>query len=183
MLQMGRKHKYSKTKGIIFDRLLGKERKSISSPNMNFDYVIEIKESVVDCLRNYCQVEGNEIGGILTGSIISEKRIRISNVSMPCSIKRFANRYKFVRDAAKANEFIKRDFEQSVHTRVYVGEWHTHPEENPSPSSVDIDSIVDIYNRSDIVINGVFLIIVGLKSNYYGFCNGILMKKVNITIV
>lgn len=88
-----------------------------------------------------------------------------------------------MRDAFKANEFIKEDFEKSDHTRIYIGEWHTHPENNPRPSSVDIDSIIEIYNKSEIVTDGVILIIVGTKSNYYGFYDGKSMKETSITIV
>jgi hypothetical protein bacD2_22117 len=145
--------------------------------------MVEIKESVIAQLKTFCQVYGNEVGGVLTGSIISDNIYRISNVSDPCAVIELSSRCRFVRDAGKANDFIKSDFKGSEHTRVYVGEWHTHPEDNPQPSSVDIKSVREIYKKSDIVLNGVFLIIVGLKSNYYGFYDGKSMIEINVTIV
>lgn len=145
--------------------------------------MFEIKESVIEQLRTYCQTDGNEVGGILTGSVISDNIYRISNVSEPCIAFNSSNKYRFVRDAAQANTFIKEDFELSDHTRVYVGEWHTHPEDNPHPSSVDIESIIEIYTKSNIVIGGVFLVIVGLKTNYYGFYDGHSLKTPNVRIV
>ena len=145
--------------------------------------MIEVKESVINQLRTHCQVDSDEIGGVLTGSITSENRLRISNVSEPCPILNLSNRCACIRDASRANKFIQEDFERSDHTRIYLGEWHTHPENDPHPSSVDIESIIEIYNKSDIVIDGDVLVIVGLKSNYYGFYDGKSMKEKSITIV
>lgn len=94
-----------------------------------------------------------------------------------------SNRYSCIRDALIANNFIYEDFEVSDHTRIYIGEWHTHPEDHPMPSAVDINSIAEIYNKSDIVIDGVILIIVGLNTNYYGFYDGKTMQKVEVKII
>lgn len=145
--------------------------------------MLEIKESVVERLKEYCQTKGNEIGGILTGSIISDNKYRVSNVSEPCTELKMSNRYSCIRDALIANNFIYEDFEVSDHTRIYIGEWHTHPEDHPMPSAVDINSIAEIYNKSDIVIDGVILIIVGLNTNYYGFYDGKTMQKVEVKII
>lgn len=145
--------------------------------------MFEIKESVLERFQTYRQTYGNEVGGVLTGSIISDDRYRLSNVSEPCTEFNTSNRYCCIRDAAKANDFIKKEFEVSNHTRVYMGEWHTHPENHPTPSVIDINSIIEIYNKSEIVIAGVVLVIVGLKSNYYGFYDGCSMRKVSVTFV
>lgn len=61
------------------------------------------------------------------------------------------------------------EYEKSNGTRVYLGEWHTHLEDYPSPSYVDTNSIKNIIETENIPVEGVFLIIVGLKKYYYGF--------------
>ena len=59
--------------------------------------MFEIKESVIEQLRTYCQTDGNEVGGILTGSVISDNIYRISNVSEPCIAFNSSNKYRFVK--------------------------------------------------------------------------------------
>lgn len=130
----------------------------------------EIKEEVLESLREYAQHEGNEMCGVLTGSQINEKTFRISKVSPPCVVHN--SRCGCERDAAKANEFISRDYEESEHTRVYVGEWHTHPEKNPSPSGTDYSSIINNFISSTICVPFLLLIIVGTESMYYSIFNG-----------
>ena len=150
---------------------------------MKMKHRFEIKESVVSILSSFRQVTGNERGGVLTGSIISDDTYRVSNVSEPCLFLNASDRCSYIRDASKANKFIKEDFEKSEHTRVYIGEWHTHPEDEPTPSSVDLNSIKEIYQKSELVIDGVVLVIVGLKSNYYGFYNVVRIKRITVEIV
>jgi integrative and conjugative element protein (TIGR02256 family) len=44
---------------------------------------------------------------------------------------------------------------------VWVGDWHTHPEDRPRPSELDIASIVECAERSSHDLNGLLLIVVG----------------------
>lgn len=128
------------------------------------NYKFEIKEEVVEQLKGYAQHEGNELCGVLTGSQIDDNTFRISKVSPPCVAQN--SRHGCERDATKANEFISQDYEDSEHTRVYVGAWHTHPEPNPSPSSTDIASIIQNYNSAIRAVPFVMMIIVGTESFY-----------------
>lgn len=43
----------------------------------------------------------------------------------------------------------------------YVGDWHTHPEAIPRPSSTDIVSIAELVQKSTHMLNGFLLVIVG----------------------
>jgi len=134
------------------------------------DFRLEIKEEVLESLRVYAQHEGNEMCGVLTGSQIDDKTFRISKVSPPCVAHN--SRCGCERDASKANEFISLDYEESEHTRVYVGEWHTHPEKNPSPSGTDYNSIISNFASSKICVPFLLMIIVGTESIYYSIFNG-----------
>jgi integrative and conjugative element protein (TIGR02256 family) len=95
----------------------------------------------------------------LTGSQIRENVFRISKASQPCV--KSHSRFTCNRDALLANSFIKEDYENSNHTRVYIGEWHTHSEQNPKPSSIDCNSIIMNYKTSKLVIPILIMIIVG----------------------
>ena len=104
------------------------------------------------------------------GAQIDDNRYRISKISPPC-VKRHT-RCGCERDAAMANQFIEEDYEQSEHTRFYIGEWHTHPEDNPTPSAVDYNSIEDNYQTASLVVPFMIMIVVGTKAFHISVFNG-----------
>jgi len=170
---MGRKLRNCKTKG---DQTRRKSWWSFKKPTAqatalsNLDFRLEIKEEVLESLRVYAQYEGNEMCGVLTGSQIDDKTFRISKVSPPCVAHN--SRCGCERDASKANEFISLDYEESEHTRVYVGEWHTHPERHPSPSNTDNKAIINNFANSDLAFPFLVMIIVGTESLYMSIYDG-----------
>lgn len=46
----------------------------------------------------------------------------------------------------------------------YVGDWHTHPEDMPTPSPDDLSSIAEVVRRSTHHLPGFLLVIVGRRS-------------------
>lgn len=87
-------------------------------------------------------------------------------------------------DRAKANAFIMTDYERSNHTRVYIGEWHTHPEDIPSPSSVDVSSIKNSFWQNDLPFkNCILMVIIGRKEIYWGLYNGSVLKKMTPRVI
>lgn len=145
------------------------------------DYHFEIKEELIDSLRNYIQYDGYELCGVLTGIKVDEKTYRICKVSPPCV--KTHSRYGCERDAESANHFIKEDYEVSDHTRTYMGEWHTHPEYVPKPSSVDYRSIENNFFTSTHTSPFLIMIIVGLESIYYSVYNGDVFVEIEPEIV
>ena len=131
---------------------------------------IEISESVILAMKSYRQFSGNELGGILLGSVINNKKIRINKISPPLMVD--SSTCSVIRDAEKSNAFIKQEFEESNHTRIYVGEWHTHPENIPTSSTADRLSIKQIYCDSQIVLNIVLMAIIGREEIYWSYYNG-----------
>lgn len=43
----------------------------------------------------------------------------------------------------------------------YVGDWHTHPEDMPLPSALDVEKITDLFEKSNHQLEWLVLIIVG----------------------
>lgn len=131
---------------------------------------IEVSESVVLIMESYRQFNGNELGGVLLGSVINNDKIRINKISPPLMVD--SSKCSVIRDAEKSNAFIKQEFEESKHTRIYVGEWHTHPENIPTSSTADRFSIEQIYHDSQIVLNIVIMVIIGREMIYWSYYNG-----------
>ena len=49
--------------------------------------------------------------------------------------------------------------------RHFVGEWHTHPEPDPTPSSLDIESMSDAFEKSSHNLNYFLMVIVGNRTD------------------
>jgi integrative and conjugative element protein (TIGR02256 family) len=69
-------------------------------------------------------------------------------------------RFSFWPHRASEQEEIFQHHEQGLD---YVGDWHTHPEDVPTPSSDDLSSIAEVVRRSKHHLPGFLLLIVGRK--------------------
>lgn len=97
-----------------------------------------------------------EAGGQLFATI-SEGTISIMEATGPRSTDK-RSRFSYVADREAERSEIKANYIKGWH---YVGDWHTHPERIPSPSSIDIESIQECVNKSRHGLNAFVLIIVG----------------------
>lgn len=97
-----------------------------------------------------------ETGGILFAEISkSEVRIvRVTRAEKRASISRVL----FRPSLRQKRIAVKEAFNDGLH---FVGEWHTHPERDPSPSSMDEESMEDSFKRSKHELNRFLMIILG----------------------
>lgn len=182
MLSMGRKRSFGKRKRYIIVRKWS--CKESSKYILSSDLTLEVSSEVVEKLYIVSNNTKIEDCGVFTGSLTRTGSHRINRMSPSCLLADSKSRYACVRNVDIANDFIKNDFLNSNSTRVYFGEWHTHPEEIPYPSSTDISSIVDIYHTSDHPLDIIFFAIVGYKDIYWGYYDGRnIFKLKNVTII
>lgn len=158
--------------------------KRVASVNIE-EYTFEVTVEVIEELTAKRQLSGNEDCGIIFGSVIDDKHYRINSVSESCRVKGKSTTCGCERDATKANEMIRREYEVSEHTRVYFGEWHTHPEDEPIPSFRDTSSINELVLSIDVdkSIDGLILAIVGREDIYWGFHDGSQLHKIKPIII
>jgi len=83
---------------------------------------------------------GIETGGILVGRVAEDGTIVIEEASGPGPNALHAPG-RFERDTAYCQQFLLAVEERGL---SYVGEWHSHPDANNSPSYTDIDSLTQI---------------------------------------
>lgn len=137
------------------------------------EWKVTITTECIELLMSKNQVGGREDCGLLFASQISDDCLRINSVSSFCVVQTSASKCSCKLDTEKANAVVVEEFEKSNHTRFYIGEWHTHPEDNPTPSIQDINSIKKSYQRNELVIpNLLFMAIVGMKSICWKTYNG-----------
>ena len=101
------------------------------------NYIIHIDDGVLSLLDSYKQTKkrDNESGGILLGQVRG-KHVYVLRISIPGYPDK-ATKTSFTRDKKKAQLVIDHEFANSGGKTIYLGEWHTHPEQIPTPSGTD----------------------------------------------
>jgi len=115
-----------------------------------------------------------ESGGMLIGSIIrNSKDIVIEDLTLPTNDD-IRSRIKYVR-SDKHNDILEKKWIESQYTKMYFGEWHTHPQDYPIPSTQDIKNWKYLLHNSKTETYILIFIIAG--NSVYGVWIGDRNKK------
>ena len=98
----------------------------------------------------------SEAGGQLFAKITP--RIVIVAAATGPHKRDFRRRFSFIPNKKRLKREIHDNFTKGLH---YVGDWHTHPQKNPSPSHLDLRSMQDVFIRSQHELDHFVLVIVG----------------------
>lgn len=102
-----------------------------------------------------------EAGGVLLGRFIKNTPdVVVDEVTRPGPADR-RSRYRFFRAAPPAQRAVDLAWSASGGTVVYLGEWHTHAEDDPKPSCVDRRDWKRIVRRARFEQDSLFFIIAG----------------------
>lgn len=109
----------------------------------------------------------HENGGILLGKFNNEENIYvITNVSST-NLKDKKGKNFFIRNKKQAQSIINEIWRQSKGEINYLGEWHTHRENHPSPSFIDKQLVKQMINNKNVEIKNVFMVILGKRKELY----------------
>lgn len=115
-----------------------------------------------------------ESGGVLLGREISESDdVSVDEVTEPHKSD-WKSRLAFFRGKKAAQVKVNDAWKDSKGTRIYLGEWHTHPEDDPTPSrSVDCPDWFRIAKEAVFEQDFLLFVIVGLeKTNVWEIRKG-----------
>ncbi|MCC5788389.1 MAG: Mov34/MPN/PAD-1 family protein [Opitutales bacterium] len=124
----------------------------------------ETKQSLVfanKALRTFCDArqiapKDKETGGILFAKI-SHGAVQIVEATK-AEKSASKSRNMFMPSLKQKRIAVKKAFKEGLH---FVGEWHTHPECSPKPSSLDLHSMEDSFKRSKHELSRFIMVIVG----------------------
>lgn len=129
----------------------------------NIDF--KITNQVITEIYNNRQVKQSdyETGGMLIGSIIKgTNAMIIEDVTLPIeSDKR--SRFNFFR-SSKHNKLLHDKWRSSGFTKMYFGDWHTHPQDIPTPSSQDYSNWRTILIKAKTDATKLLFLIAGKMS-------------------
>lgn len=119
-----------------------------------------------------------EAGGILLG-YRRDPHIHVVDATVPGSGDR-ALRTHFWRSADSHQRIARERWLSSGHILDYVGEWHTHPQTSPSPSTIDIGEWRKISTLSGEE-QMLFLILGMEQHDWLGISQGAELRKLNLS--
>jgi len=127
---------------------------------------VEISGQAQDALFQMRQVDDDapEGGGVLLGRLIVDSDdVVIDEITTPGPHDRRA-RYWFNRSKKSAQPRVNEAWAQSGGTRIYLGDWHSHPEDHPTPSRVDRKDWARVLKEASYEQASLFFVIVGRRS-------------------
>lgn len=141
----------------------------------HIDLSIVIDDKLMDEL---CRIGSEhypkEYGGLFVGRYINENtELLIENTILPKKFRSSA--LSFERGVEGLRETLQQFFNQSP-SLIYVGEWHTHPNGNPIPSSTDSSALRTIASHHEVSIENPTLLIIGIAREVYKFGFYVLYK-------
>jgi integrative and conjugative element protein (TIGR02256 family) len=145
---------------------------------------IVFSNNILNKMLSFRQSSGNlpESGGIITGLIYNHAICAI-DCSIPTSYDK-QNRFNFIRSKEGAQCFLDEKFLTSRGREIYLGEWHTHPENSPKPSTTDLSSFKKTIKNNLLNSHIFIMVIIGLCEIYIGVFNnlGQLIKAESIIL-
>ncbi len=134
---------------------------------------------VIETFKKFQQSDDTklEAGGQLFAAL-NEGRIDVLHATVPGE-KAARGRYFFRPNRRKEQQEIKAAFKKKLH---FVGDWHTHPEPLPSPSSSDVEKASEIFRRSEHELNALLMVIMGTAGFPRGLCVA-WVKAAEITVM
>lgn len=101
---------------------------------------IELSSGAVETLLRFRQLEADaaEAGGILLGRLVIGTADVVVDVAVVPGASDVRDTFRFERQRGPAQHRVDQEWRDSLGTRIYLGDWHSHPEDDPRPSSVDL---------------------------------------------
>ncbi|WP_052380294.1 MULTISPECIES: Mov34/MPN/PAD-1 family protein [unclassified Pseudoalteromonas] len=134
---------------------------------------ILIEKGVLNAPQEYRQKKSKdtEAGGILIGEYRGED-LRIVSATLPGILDK-RSRIRFKRRSPHHNTAAISAWSASKHIQTFTGDWHTHPEDHPTPSGLDLSEW-----QKKMPKRPMLLMIIGRVSSWYGLWDGKTIVKV-----
>ena len=98
-----------------------------------------LRQKVMTRIQHFVQdaPEKLEAGGLLMGRYLQNcQDVVVDAITVPEPGDK-QSRHGFYRAHGRHQAMLSHAWEESAHTCTYLGEWHTHPEQDPTPSAID----------------------------------------------
>jgi integrative and conjugative element protein (TIGR02256 family) len=140
-------------------------RAGLELPTGRENEILRIESQALATIERFRQVGSSspEAGGMLLANI-EPGLVRVVCATEPAQRDK-RGRFSFMPALGPQQRTIDRQFKSGLH---FIGEWHTHPEACPRPSSVDLRSMSECFLLSKHQLAGLVMIILGTERTMDG---------------
>lgn len=127
---------------------------------------LEFGREAVDQLMRHRQLvpKAREAGGVLLGRLLLDSQdVIVDEATIPTRYDR-RGLFSFFRKRAPTQKRVTEAWRETSQTRNYLGEWHTHPEDQPAPSNDDKANWKRVLREAKFEQESLFFVIVGRLS-------------------
>lgn len=104
-----------------------------------------------------------EFGGLLIGYYSQDKKeLNIINTLLPKEYS--STKYNFSRGIKGLKTQLRELYKKSP-SQYYVGEWHSHPDNEPVPSGTDLNAFQEIVAHERVLIENPILLLLGVDTS------------------
>lgn len=123
----------------------------------------EVGETALAMIARHIQRDrlATEAGGVLIGRLVAGTDDVVIDLATNPSPKDRRGRFFFFRLREHAQDRVNEAWVRSGGTSVYLGEWHTHPEDEPVPSPTDIANWQNIVRTATFEQSFLLFLIAG----------------------
>lgn len=126
----------------------------------------KISKNVLTKLKSFRQFSYSDVesGGVLLGRyMLNNNDVIVDEITIPQSNDR-RTRFSFYKQQEEHQNIINAIWSKSSGTCNYLGEWHSHPEDYPSPSRTDRKTWLKQFKETMFEGDALFFIIIGRKA-------------------
>lgn len=119
---------------------------------------IVLTDEALSAMHKYRQLDSaaKEAGGQLFAKFEGVDTLIVEATIPKILDKR--SRYEFKPNRLLQRLEIYQRYRQGLH---FIGDWHTHPEKNPSPSNIDINDMQECFHLSTHNLHAFVMVIIG----------------------
>lgn len=132
-----------------------------------------------DTFNAYRSSVGTEAGGILLGRVFPHE-VQIDIGTAPTAADR-SGRYFFDRNRDAAQTAVDRAWKRSSGERIYLGEWHSHPEQKARPSHRDTTMILNMLRDTKMEVSFLFLVVLAMSEDWVGIASAAKVRRLKPT--
>ena len=137
------------------------------------DIFIKFEIHVIETLSRLRQTGArDESGGMLFTNKVDTNHVIVKAASRPTT-NDIRTRNGFIHDKKSSQMLISKFYSEGLH---YIGDWHSHAQINPIPSTKDFATINSVYQKSTHNLNYFLMLITSndedFSKSYLGLTDG-----------
>lgn len=138
---------------------------------------IKVSKAPLQIMLSFRQMErgSHESGGVLLGRYLKDSLDVVVDFVTTPKENDSSTEVFFFKNKDEHQAVIDEKWEHSKGTCNYLGEWHTHPQDHPTPSSTDIKTWIRLVKETHFEFGELYFVIIGRKSA----CAYKVNKKIN----